>query len=106
MQKIGLKPNLTKTQVLPPGARKVVLGLLVDSDRPRLSREFRSKMRMHLYFLTHSDVGPALHASKRGFESVLGLKNHIEGLINYARQIDAAYASACSQQMSNIDWPI
>lgn len=106
MRKIGLEPNLTKTQVLPPGARKIVLGLLVDSERPRLSREFRSKMRMHLYFMTHSDVGPALHASKRGFESVLGLKNHIEGLITYARQIDAAYASTCSQQMLNIDWPI
>ena len=36
----GLSPNRTKTKVIPPGARKVVLGLLVDGPKPPLSREF------------------------------------------------------------------
>lgn len=105
MGKIGLTPNVTKTQIIPPGARKIVLGLLVDGKKPKLSREFRSKLRMHFYYMKRSDIGPSLHAQNRGFESVLGLKNHIEGLIAYAGQIDPNYASLCTNQMSKINWP-
>lgn len=106
MMKIGLAPNITKTQIIPPGARKIVLGLLVDGEAPKLSRAFRSKLRMHFYYLKHVDIGPPLHAKNRGFESVMGLKNHIQGLIAYARQIDPAYASSCTDQMNGIDWPL
>ncbi|TQV71406.1 RNA-directed DNA polymerase [Aliikangiella marina] len=105
MNAIGLKPNLTKTQIVPPGARKIVLGLLVDGNSPKLSREFRAKLRMHFHFLCRSDIGPAKHAERRGFESVMGLKNHIQGLIAYARQIDPTYASSCDEHMDNINWP-
>ncbi len=105
MGEVGLAPNITKTQIMPPGARKIVLGLLVDGEVPKLSREFRSKLRMHLYYLKHSDVGPVSHAENRGFESVFGLKNHIEGLIAYAGQIDPKYAALCNNQMEKINWP-
>lgn len=106
MKQIGLSPNITKTQIIPPGARKIVLGLLVDGDTPRLSRDFRSKLRMHFFYLKRADIGPSLHAEKRGFDSVMGLKNHIEGLIAYAKQIDPIYASSCTIQMESIDWPL
>jgi RNA-directed DNA polymerase len=46
----GLSPNRAKTSIVSPGARKVVLGLLVDGPHPRLTREFRSRLRMHLYY--------------------------------------------------------
>jgi hypothetical protein len=61
----GLSPNLTKTHVLPPGARKVVLGLLVNGKTPRLTREFRAKLRMHLYYLEL--LGPVSHQLNRSF---------------------------------------
>ncbi|MFT5104363.1 MAG: RNA-directed DNA polymerase [Candidatus Latescibacterota bacterium] len=106
MGEIGLSPNITKTQIIPPGARKIVLGLLVDGDVPKLSREFRSKLRMHFFYMNRADIGPVLHAKNRGFDSVMGLKNHIEGLIAYSRQIDPIYASSCIAQMKSIDWPL
>jgi hypothetical protein len=106
MMKIGLAPNITKTQIIPAGARKIVLGLLVDGEVPKLSRAFRSKLRMHFYYLKHADIGPPLHAKNRGFESVMGLKNHIQGLIAYARQVDPAYASSCTDQMNGTVWPL
>lgn len=106
MGEIGLSPNITKTQIIPPGARKIVLGLLVDGDVPKLSREFRSKLRMHFFYAMRADIGPSLHAKNRGFDSVMGLKNHIEGLIAYAGQIDPIYAASCTAQMENIDWPL
>jgi len=43
----GLLPNKRKTLIAPPGARKIVLGLLVDGDRPRLRRE----LQRHVYGL-------------------------------------------------------
>jgi RNA-directed DNA polymerase len=95
MGRIGLSPNLTKTQVLPPGARKIMLGLLVDGKIPRPTREFRACLRQHIYFLTHPDIGPARHAGRRQFASVMGLRNHVYGLISYARMIDPAFADQC-----------
>jgi RNA-directed DNA polymerase len=101
----GLSPNRTKTKVIPPGARKTVLGLLVDGDKPRLSREFRSMVRQHLYYLTHPAVGPAKHAQRRGFASVYGLKNHVIGLVRFSHSIDPSFATDCKQKLSGVEWP-
>jgi len=100
-----LSPNLTKTRVVPPSARKQVLGLLVDRDTPRLSREFRAKLRQHIYFITHPDVGPVEHARNRGFTSVFGLRNHVEGLIAYASQINKKYGNECKNKLKGVKWP-
>lgn len=104
MNQIGLKPNLAKTRIVPPGGRKIVLGLLVDGDEPKLTKEFRAKMRMHLHYLLRSDIGPIIHSSKRGFESVIGLKNHLEGLISYAKQIDPIRAENWARQLQLVNW--
>lgn len=101
----GLSPNSSKTRVAPPGARKVVLGLLVDGDVPRLTREFKSSLRMHLHFLTHPDVGPSHHAARRGFAAVAGLRRHIEGLVSFARQIEPEYAKARGAELAAVHWP-
>lgn len=101
----GLNPNTAKTVIAPPGARKVVLGLLVDDKRPKLSRDFRSMMRMHLHYLLREDVGPIAHAKQRGFSSVEGLRQHLLGLISYAGQVDTAYAASCRFQLNGIVWP-
>lgn len=102
----GLSPNRAKTAIVSPGARKIVLGLLVDGTRPRLSREFRSRLRMHLYFVAHPDHGPAQHAKMRGFASVEGLRQHLLGLIAFAGQIDAVFADWCRAKMRRANWPV
>lgn len=106
MGKVGLSPNVTKTRVTPPGSRKVVLGLLVDRDRPRLKREFRALMRQHLHFLQRPDIGPVRHARARGFVSVAGLRNHVRGLATFARQIDPAYGEGLLRALDDVPWPI
>ncbi len=104
MVKYGLSPNRAKTQIIPPGARKVVLGLLVDGECPRLSREFKSRIRMHLYYLNHPKFGPNKHAKRRGFDSVLGLHAHVRGLIAHAQLVEPHYANACLLEFNNITW--
>ena len=66
MAEFGLSPNLTKTRLVPPGGRKIVLGLLVDGNTPRLTREFRARLRQHIHYLCHPDIGPVRHAAARG----------------------------------------
>jgi hypothetical protein len=89
-----------------PGARKIVLGLLVDGKKPKVLRSFKASMRQHLYYLLHPKVGPALHAKKRGFTSVIGLKNHLFGLASFANQIEPAYGKRCISELQRVDWPL
>jgi hypothetical protein len=103
--RFGLEPNLAKTQVVPPRARKIVLGLLADTDVPRLSREFKNKMRMHLHYLEREDIGPVMHAQHRGFSAVAGLRNHLLGLAAYASQIEPEYGADLKSRLMALPWP-
>jgi hypothetical protein len=103
--KYGFSPNTTKTQIVPPRARKIVLGLFVDEPSPRLTREFKEKMRMHLYYLKKDGVGPAHHAATRGFTSVAGLRNVLYGLTAFATQIESTYGKGLRKELDSIAWP-
>ncbi|MFZ1991965.1 MAG: reverse transcriptase family protein [Alphaproteobacteria bacterium] len=105
MARQGLSPNVTKTRVISPGARKIVLGLLVDRGEPRLTREFKSRIRQHIYYLRHAEIGPALHAVHRGFASTYSLKDHVLGLVRFARHVDPKFAQHCEDQLAAVSWP-
>ncbi len=104
LAKVGLYPQSKKTVIVPPGARKIVLGLLVDGDEPSLPREFRDRMRMHIHFL--EKFGPVEHAKARGFDTVWGMKSHIRGLIDYAKMVDSDYANELLRRFEAVEWPI
>jgi transcriptional regulator with XRE-family HTH domain len=106
MARAGLSPNVSKTRVVPPGARKIVLGLLVEGSVPRLSRDFRALLRLHIYYLSSLRFGPVPHAEARGFISVLGLRNHVEGLVAFAHDIDPSFAAECEQALAGVVWPL
>src|SRR5947209_7997371 len=48
---VPLRPHTAKTIISPPGARKIVLGLVVDRDGPRLTRQFRERLELHIFHL-------------------------------------------------------
>lgn len=104
MKTEGFRPNIAKTRIYTPGSRKIVLGLLVDGKSPKLTREFRAKVRMHLYYLRHPKIGPALHARNRGFYSVMGLRNHVEGLISYSKHVSPELGAKWANELSLVDW--
>jgi RNA-directed DNA polymerase len=99
----GLYLNRRKTVVVPPGARKIVLGLLVDGCQPRLTSEFKNRLRQHLYFL--ETRGPIEHAKARGFETITGMYRHIKGLIDYANMVESQYAKHMLQRFNALSWP-
>lgn len=102
--KSGFTPNTAKTVVSPPGARKVVLGLLVDREVPKLTKEYKAEIRKHLYYLNHSTIRPAMHAYHNGGGSKEGLFRHLLGLIQHARQIDRNYGDRRLAEFNKISW--
>ena len=105
MRKHGLLPNTSKTKIAPPGSRKVLLGLLVDGEEPKLTRKFKNNLRQHIYYLTKPGVGPAKHAANRKFTYVGGMKNHVDGLVTYASYIEPEFGEKCRQKLSKVQWP-
>jgi len=105
IRRYNFSPNYTKTNIVPPGARKMVLGLLVDGQEPRLSKEFRNKLRMHLHHIGPNGRGVVKHAEENCFKSIYGLKNHIGGLISYANQVDNQFAKSAWDKFNRVSWP-
>ena len=73
-----------------PGARKIILGLLIDGDRPRLLPEFKRRLEVHLRGV--EKFGLPEHATHRHFDSILSMINHVDGRIAFAASVDADYA--------------
>jgi RNA-directed DNA polymerase len=100
----GLRENPAKTSITPPGHRKVLLGLLVDRDQPRLTKSFRNNVETHLFALGHPKVGAMAHCAARGFRSVTGLRRHLAGLIAFAHAVDKPYAARLYADFDKVDW--
>ncbi|SDN27717.1 RNA-directed DNA polymerase [Desulfonauticus submarinus] len=101
LPKHGLLPNRQKTKIIPPGGRKIVLGLLVDSEKVRLPKDFRNKLECHWYYCT-KDI--TQHAEKRGFKSYLSMQYYIKGLISFARQVDSDFVEKLKKKYGEIKW--
>jgi RNA-directed DNA polymerase len=99
----GFSSNENKLAIIPPGARKIVLGLIVNSQRPHVSRRFKSRLRQHYYYIGR--FGVTGHSTHRRFASVAALERHLLGLIAYANQTDPAFASKMRRVHCLIDWP-
>ena len=99
-----LVSNRQKLAITAPGGRKILLGVLIDRDRPRLTRAFRNNIETHIYALTNPKIGSAAHRTKRGFASTIGMRRHVAGLIAFARMVDRGYAARLFSQFNKIDW--
>ena len=86
LSKRGFRTNANKTTIAPPGARKVVLGLVVNDSIPHLPKRFKDALDIHLYFAEKRTI--AAHAKLRGFVRVSGFLAHLHGLITYAESVE------------------
>ncbi|MFA0612257.1 reverse transcriptase family protein [Vibrio sp. 10N.222.49.B4] len=100
----GYKPQYRKTKIIPPSAKKIVLGLNVDGPEPRLQKEYKDRIRQHFYYI--EKLGLSEHIVNRGFDTVWGFKCHLKGLIDYANSIEPEYARKLTVRFNAIDWPV
>ncbi|MCU8266293.1 reverse transcriptase family protein [Vibrio vulnificus] len=101
----GFSPKKSKTKIISPGSRKIVLGLLVDGNKPKLTKEFKANILRHLHFCNLESVGPVQHAKHQKFDSVIGFKNHLKGLVSYSLSVDPKFGSKVKSLYESIDWP-
>lgn len=90
LYKNNFSPNLQKTKIIKPGKNKTVLGLNVNSDVPKLSKNFKNKLECHLYYFNKDKI---YHSHFRAFNSILGASAYIKGLLSYANLIDSEYVN-------------
>lgn len=82
----GFQPNKNKTRIAGPGSKKIVLGLLVDGEAPRLSKQMYKRVERLLYAC--NKFGLEAIAAHEGFDSALGFYNHLAGLIAFTKDVD------------------
>jgi RNA-directed DNA polymerase len=90
LDEAGLRLHSKKIRVIPPGARHVVLGLLVDDADVRLLPEYRRRLEVHVRGV--QKFGLYEHAGFRKFDSVLSMINHVDGGIAFAKHVEPAFA--------------
>lgn len=94
------KVNDKKTRVAGPGSKKLVLGLLVDGDRPRISKETYKRIDRHLHATLK--YGLAEVAAHEKFDSPYGFYNHLAGLISFVKDVDRERWSEFNERFSRV----
>lgn len=100
----GYANSQRKTAIRGPGARRIVLGILVDGPEPRLPREYKDALRQHLYYLRSTDHGPVKHAEARKL-SISTLFHHVRGKIAWAERVEPSFGRACLEDFEQVQWP-
>ncbi len=82
----GFLEKQSKCRIAGPGSKKLVLGLLVDGDRPRISKETYKRIDRMLHGA--KKFGFESTASHFNFDSAYGFYNHLAGLIAFVKSVD------------------
>jgi RNA-directed DNA polymerase len=85
-----------KTRIVPPGARHIVLGLMLGPDRLRLLPNFKRRIDVHIRGVDL--FGLAQHSSHRDFRSIFSFINHVDGCLAFAQGIEPAYAQEARER--------
>ncbi len=102
--KYGFSINAKKTRIIPPGARKIVTGLVVNGVSPTIPRELRDKVKADLYYA--KKFGVANHCKKNKYKSIIGFSNHMFGMISFIRSVDPNLANKYLLLYEELDLPI
>ncbi|PWF25743.1 reverse transcriptase family protein [Ancrocorticia populi] len=91
VQSCGFQVHKKKTHVVPPGARHVVLGLLVTENNVRLLPEIRRRIEQHVRGV--EGFGVRHHADHRGFDDPSAMIGYVGGCLSFALSVDPDWAA-------------
>lgn len=95
--------NPKKTRIIGPGARKIVLGLLVDGEKPRIPKETYKRIERLLY--ASNKYGLIDVAKHENFDTPYGFYNHLTGLLAFVKDVDNARWIELSKLFSTVENP-
>ena len=104
IRKSGFRENPEKTRVAGPGSKKMVLGLLVDGEAPRLSKEIFKRIDRHLHAAAKYGISEVAKHEK--FDSPIGFYNHLSGLIAFVKDVDRVRWEAFQSRFSSLRSPL
>lgn len=104
IRKSGFRENPDKTRVAGPGSKKMVLGLLVDGEVPRLSKEIFKRIDRHLHAAAKYGISEVAQHEK--FDSPIGFYNHLSGLIAFVKDVDRVRWEAFHSRFSSLQSPL
>lgn len=87
----GFDVHKGKTRIITPGARQIVLGLMLTPEAVRLIPEFRHQLDNHIRCVER--YGPAAHANTRRFDSALSMINYVDGCLAFAENIEPEWTA-------------
>jgi RNA-directed DNA polymerase len=87
----GFLRHKKKTRVSPPGARKIVLGLLVDGERLRIPVDTRNRIINDIRGA--EKFGLTAHARHRNFSSTIAFSERLAGMLAYCHDVDADWTA-------------
>lgn len=96
LEPLGMRLNAKKTYVARPGARRSVLGILVDGPAPRLTREYKRRITKHVRGA--ASFGIEQHRRHQKFEDLAELDAHVTGLLSFAHMVEPGWAE---KQLTN-----
>jgi RNA-directed DNA polymerase len=99
----GFKENGKKIRIAGPGSKKIVLGLLVDGEQPRISKEMYHRIDRHLH--AAMKYGVAATANHERFDSAYGFFNHLSGLISFVKDVDRERWDEFHERFSKLTLP-
>lgn len=92
LQNEGFRPNQTKTKIMWKGNRQVILGLSVDSNQLRITREKKNNLTFHFYAI--AKFGWESHAQSLGYDDPEFVKNYLRGYLTYLSDVNQADADS------------
>ena len=93
--------NKKKTRIAGPGSKKIVMGLLVDGDKPRLSKKTYKRIDNHLHAIKIYGISEtAIHEN---FDSPYGFYNHLMGLLSFVKDVDMKRWNEFQKKLEDID---
>jgi hypothetical protein len=90
LEPLGMRLNAKKTYVAGPGARRSVLGILVDGPVPRLTREYKRRITKHVRGA--ASFGVEQHGRHQNFKDLAALDAHVTGLLSFAHMVEPGWA--------------
>ncbi|MEW2255873.1 RNA-directed DNA polymerase [Streptomyces sp. NPDC047869] len=90
LEPLGMKLNTKKTYVARPGARRSVLGILVEGSAPRLTREHKRRITKHVRGA--AAFGIEQHRRHQKFKDLAELDAHVTGLLSFAHMVEPGWA--------------